>query len=219
MRWAFGLTPILPLLGMFALFGLIGNIPGTVWVLYGQDKYQWNGMLVGLSLAAFGAWHAGSQAFLTGPVIARLGESRTILFGICLDVIAFVLIGFATQGWMVFVIAPFFAMSGIALQSLTTNHVSDDRQGELQGVARECHEPHGHYRSTRGNGGVRIHAHAVDRRRLDTRRCPLPAHDSRIRRRPCASFHGARVSAATYAWAVRWRRAGKGALAPCVSGA
>jgi hypothetical protein len=63
-RWAFGLTPILPLLGMFALFCLIGNIPGTVWVLHGQDKYQW--MMVGLSLAAFGAWHAGSQAFLTG---------------------------------------------------------------------------------------------------------------------------------------------------------
>ncbi|CAN5913423.1 tetracycline efflux MFS transporter Tet(30) [soil metagenome] len=137
MRWAFGLAPILPLLGMFALFGLIGNIPGTVWVLYGQDKYQWNGLMVGLSLASFGAWHAGSQAFLTGPVTARLGEARTIVVGIWSDVIAFVLIAFATQGWMVFVIAPFFAMSGIALpalQSLTTNHVSDDRQGELQGV-------------------------------------------------------------------------------------
>jgi DHA1 family tetracycline resistance protein-like MFS transporter len=137
LRWAFGLTQILPLIGMFALFGLIGNIPGTVWVLYGQDKYQWNGMMVGLSLAAFGAWHAGSQAFLTGPITSWLGEARTIAFGICSDVIAFVLIAAATRGWMVFVIAPFFALSGVALpalQSLMSSQVSEERQGELQGV-------------------------------------------------------------------------------------
>ena len=137
MRWAFSLTQILPLLGMFALFGLIGNIPGTVWVLYTQDKYRWNALMVGLSLASFGAWHAGSQAFLTGPITARLGEARTIVFGICSDVIAFVLVALATRGWMVFAIAPFFALSGVALpalQSLMSTHVSEERQGELQGV-------------------------------------------------------------------------------------
>jgi MFS transporter, DHA1 family, tetracycline resistance protein len=137
MRWAFGLTLILPMLGMFALFGLIGNIPGTVWVLYGQDKFQWNGFMVGLSLASFGAWHAGSQAFLTGPLIARFGEARTIVVGICSDVIAFVLIAVATRGWMAFALGPFFALSGVALpalQSLMSSKVNEERQGELQGV-------------------------------------------------------------------------------------
>ena len=137
MRWAFGLTMILPMLGMFVLFGLIGNIPGTVWVLYGQDKFQWNGMMVGLSLASFGAWHAGSQAFLTGPLTARFGETRTIVLGILSDVVAFVSIALATRGWMVFVLAPFFALSGVAmpaLQALMSREVSEDRQGELQGV-------------------------------------------------------------------------------------
>jgi DHA1 family tetracycline resistance protein-like MFS transporter len=137
MRWAFGLTLILPLLGMFALFGLIGNIPGTVWVLYGQDKFQWNGLMMGLSLASFGAWHAGSQAFLTGPLTARFGEARTIVVGICSDFIAFVLFAVAARGWMVFVLAPLFALSGVALpalQSLMSKQVSEDRQGELQGV-------------------------------------------------------------------------------------
>ena len=136
-RWAFSLTQIVPLVGMFALFGLIGNIPGTVWVLYGQDKYHWSGLMVGLSLASFGAWHAGSQAFLTGPITTRLGEARTIVFGICSDVIAFILVAIATHGWMVFAIAPFFALSGVALpalQSLTSKAVNENRQGELQGV-------------------------------------------------------------------------------------
>jgi hypothetical protein len=81
LRWAFGLTQILPLIGMFALFGLIGNIAGTLWVLYGQDKYQWNGMMVGLSLAAFGAWHAGSQAFLTGRRRSVPSPPRLMLSG------------------------------------------------------------------------------------------------------------------------------------------
>lgn len=137
MRWAFGLTMILPMLGMFTLFGLIGNIPGTVWVLYGQDKFQWNGLMVGLSLASFGAWHAGSQALLTGPLTKHFGETRTIVLGILSDVLAFILIAVATRGWMVFVIAPFFALSGVtlpALQSVMSREVSEDRQGELQGV-------------------------------------------------------------------------------------
>lgn len=45
-------------------------------------------------MASFGAWHAGSQAFLTGPITTRFGETRTIVLGICSDVIAFVAIAF-----------------------------------------------------------------------------------------------------------------------------
>ena len=88
-------------------------------------------------MASFGAWHAGSQAFLTGPITARFGETRTIVLGICSDVIAFVAIAFATRGWMVFVLAPFFALSGVAvpaLQALMSREVSEDRQRMLQAV-------------------------------------------------------------------------------------
>ncbi|MES2177055.1 MAG: Tet(A)/Tet(B)/Tet(C) family tetracycline efflux MFS transporter [Gemmatimonadota bacterium] len=137
MRWAFGLSIILPLLGVFTLFGLIGNIPGTVWVLYGQDKFQWNGLMVGLSLASFGIWHAGSQGLLTGPLIARVGEVRTIIIGICSDVVAFILLALATQGWVAFAISPLFALSGVAipaLQAMMSREVGEARQGELQGV-------------------------------------------------------------------------------------
>ena len=137
MRWAFGLNTLLPLIGLFFICALVGNIPGTVWVLYGQDKFGWDALTVGLSLAVFGLCHAGSQAFLTGPLTARIGELPTLIVGMAFDGLAFVLVGLATQGWMPFALAPLFALGGVgvpALQSLMSRQVSADRQGELQGV-------------------------------------------------------------------------------------
>ena len=61
----------------------------------------------------------------------------TIVIGIVFDGAAFMLIGLATHGWMAFALSPFFALGGVgmpALQSLMANQVSDDKQGELQGV-------------------------------------------------------------------------------------
>ena len=53
------------------------------------------------------------------------------------ELTALVVIGFATQGWILFALAPLFALGGIgmpALQSLTTTQVDADNQGKLQGV-------------------------------------------------------------------------------------
>jgi MFS transporter, DHA1 family, tetracycline resistance protein len=136
-RWALGQKVLVPLMGMALLFGLVGNIPATVWVLYGEDKFHWDGLTVGLSLATFGVCHAGSQALLTGRIKARFGELRTIIIGIVADGSGFVLIGLATHGWVAFALSPLFALGGVgvpALQSLTANEVGEDKQGELQGV-------------------------------------------------------------------------------------
>jgi DHA1 family tetracycline resistance protein-like MFS transporter len=43
----------------------------------------------------------------------------------------------ATKGWMAFALMPLFTVGGIAmpaLQSLLSNHVDDEKQGELQGI-------------------------------------------------------------------------------------
>lgn len=137
MRWALGLKALLPLLTICLIFGLVGNIPGTVWVLYGEDKFHWSSATVGLSLATFGVCHAGSQALLTGPITKRLGEIRTIAVGMIFDGTAFVIIAVATHGWVAFAIAPLFALGGVglpALQSLMSREVGEEKQGELQGV-------------------------------------------------------------------------------------
>ena len=137
MHWALSFAALAPLIAAYFLFGLVGNIPGTIWVLYGHDKFGWDPLLVGLSLAVFGLCHAGSQAFLTGPLTARFGEVKTLVIGMVFDGTAFILIALATQGWMPFALAPLFALGGLgapALQGLMSRQVDGDRQGELQGV-------------------------------------------------------------------------------------
>ncbi len=79
----------------------------------------------------------GAQALLTGPAAARLGERWALVLGMACELTALVILGFATQGWILFALAPLFALGGIgmpALQSLTTRQVDADNQGKLQGV-------------------------------------------------------------------------------------
>lgn len=125
------------LFAVFFIIQLIGQAPASLWVIYGEDRFQWNTATVGLSLAAFGATHAIFQAFVTGPLSSRLGERRTLLFGMAADATGFVLLAFATQGWMVFPILLLLAAGGVgmpALQAMLSNNVSSNKQGALQGT-------------------------------------------------------------------------------------
>jgi DHA1 family tetracycline resistance protein-like MFS transporter len=104
--WAFNFTALLPLIAIFVIMNFVGTMYGTVWAMFSQDMFAWNGLMIGLSLGAFGFFHAGAQALLTGPAAARLGERWALVLGIGMP----------------------------ALQSLTTRQVDADNQGKLQGV-------------------------------------------------------------------------------------
>ena len=137
LAWAFTLKGLLPLIAVFVILNFVGNMYGTVWALYGYDAFQWNGFMVGLSLAGYGIFHAGVQALLPGPATKMFGEKNALLIGMAFECVGLVLIGIATQGWVVFAVLPLFALGGIgvpALQSLTTQQVGEDKQGQLQGV-------------------------------------------------------------------------------------
>jgi len=135
--WALSFTALLPLMAIFVIMNFVGTMYGTVWAVFGQDMFAWNGLMIGLSLGAFGLFHAGAQALLTGPAAARLGERWALIVGMACELTALLVLGFATQGWILFALAPLFALGGIgmpALQSLTTQQVDADNQGKLQGV-------------------------------------------------------------------------------------
>nr|AMP54185.1 TetA [uncultured bacterium] len=137
LKWALTFTALIPLMAIFVIMNFAGTMYGTVWAMFGEDRFQWNGLMIGLSLGAYGVFHAGAQAFLTGPAVARLGERWALIVGMVCELTALVIMGIATQGWIVFAIAPLFALGGIgipALQSLTTQQVGADKQGQLQGV-------------------------------------------------------------------------------------
>ena len=137
--WAVSLPGLLSLIGVFFVFNFGGQMYGTVWALWGQDAFHWNGVMVGLSLGAFGLFHAAAQAFLPGPITKRLGERNTMYLGMACECGSLVVIAFASgaQGWIVFALMPVFSLGGVgmpALQSLATQQADADKQGQLQGV-------------------------------------------------------------------------------------
>ncbi|HTH29018.1 MAG TPA: Tet(A)/Tet(B)/Tet(C) family tetracycline efflux MFS transporter [Sphingobium sp.] len=137
LKWALTFRALIPLMAIFVIMNFVGTMYGTIWAMFGEDSFQWNGLMIGLSLGAFGVFHAGAQAFLTGPAVARLGERWALIVGMACELTALVIVGFATQGWILFALAPLFALGGIgmpALQSVTTQQVDADKQGQLQGV-------------------------------------------------------------------------------------
>lgn len=137
LKWALTFSALIPLMAIFVIMNFIGTMYGTIWALFSEDSFQWSGMMIGLSLGAFGVFHAGAQAFLTGPAVARLGERWALIVGMGCELTALVILGLATQGWVLFALAPLFALGGIgmpALQSYTTTRVGPDKQGQLQGV-------------------------------------------------------------------------------------
>jgi len=137
LRWALTFPALLPLLGTYVILGFIGEIAGTIWVLYGEDRFGWDTVTIGISLAGFGVFHALAQAFLVGPIAERYGARRALIIGIGTDALAYVLIALATQGWMAIALLPLFCLGGIggaAMQSLLTARVGADHQGRLQGV-------------------------------------------------------------------------------------
>ena len=136
-RQSGALRSVAPLFSVFFLIQLIGQVPGALWVIYGEDRFQWDTALVGLSLAAFGAMHALVQAFVTGRLSSWLGERPTLFLGMAADAAGFVLLAFASQGWMVWPLIALLAGGGVgmpALQAMLSRVVGDDQQGALQGL-------------------------------------------------------------------------------------
>ncbi|WDQ98662.1 Tet(A)/Tet(B)/Tet(C) family tetracycline efflux MFS transporter [Devosia sp. J2-20] len=137
LKWALSFAALIPLIAIFVILNFVGSMYGTLWALFAEDSFAWNGMMIGLSLGAYGLFHAGAQAFLTGPAVAWLGERWALIVGMMCEMAALAVLGLATQGWVVFAIMPLFALGGIgmpALQSLITTQVGADKQGQLQGV-------------------------------------------------------------------------------------
>ena len=140
------LGPIKPLIAFRAIWGLIfvivifsfvGEVAGTIWVLYAEDKFHWTGPMIGLSLTCFGVFHAATQGVLVGPLGKWLGPRGSLLLSMACDGGAYVVMALAGQGWMAFAIMPLFALGGTGgpiLQSLLSGHVDDNSQGALMGL-------------------------------------------------------------------------------------
>lgn len=137
LRWAFSMKSLTPIVLVFFLFSAVGEAYGVAWALWGHAAFGWNGLMIGLSLGTFGLFQMLTQAFLPGPAAKLFGERRAVLIGIACACVALAVLAFANQTWMVFAVMPLFALAGIGvptLQSLASRQVTDDLQGQFQGV-------------------------------------------------------------------------------------
>lgn len=126
-----------PLLWVFFLLQLVGQIPAALWVIFTEDRFHWDTTYVGLSLAAFGLLHALFQWLGTGRLIATIGAGYTIIIGMAADGLGMATLALATEGWMVVPILVLLAFGGIAmpaLQSALSDRTSQNKQGALQGT-------------------------------------------------------------------------------------
>jgi DHA1 family tetracycline resistance protein-like MFS transporter len=107
----------------------------TVFVLYVIYRYAWNPRMIGISLALVGVTSMVAYASV-GPIVARLGERRTLLTGLACAALGFALFGWSSP--VVFLLAipinAYWSLAGSTSQSLMTQHVSPSEQGELQGA-------------------------------------------------------------------------------------
>ena len=125
------------LLLMFFVHQVAFFVYPSTWAYYTQEKFAWTAWDVGISLTCFGIGMAVVQGGLIRVIVPRLGDWNTMLFGMSVAVLSYVLYGAAWQGWMIYALIPITSLAMInnpALQSVMSRWVNDDAQGELQGV-------------------------------------------------------------------------------------
>jgi DHA1 family tetracycline resistance protein-like MFS transporter len=113
------------------------EVYATVFVLYVTYRYHWGQRTIGFSLAVVGIASMIVSAGIVGPVVARLGERRSLYLGLLLGAVGFALFGLASVGWLFMIAIPInclWALSGPPSQSMMTQRVSPSEQGELQGA-------------------------------------------------------------------------------------
>lgn len=128
---------LLGLVTCYFIAVLAHQVYPSIWVLYTTYRYSWTELQTGLSLAAVGFMAGMVQGGLTKRVVGKLGERKTVQHGFMLSVFLYAAYGLAAQPWMIYVCIVIGSLSGLvtpAVQSLMTQSVPANEQGELQGA-------------------------------------------------------------------------------------
>jgi len=126
-------------LGLFVSLALVyisAHAVQSNWSYYTIEKFQWTPRLIGISLGVVGLVFAIVQGGLIRLIIPKLGQQRSVYFGLALYALGFLLYAFATEGWMMYAFTVVYCFGGIAgpaLQGIMSGVLPPNEQGELQG--------------------------------------------------------------------------------------
>ncbi len=121
----------------FFLIYIAGYAVQSTWTFFTMYEFSWDEAMVGYSLAVVGIVVAVVQGGLIRVVVKKLGETKTIIVGMCFWTLGLLLFSIASKPWMMFAFIVPYCLGGVAgptLQSIISNFVPDNMQGQLQGT-------------------------------------------------------------------------------------
>ena len=128
---------ILGLIAALIFVYIAGHAVQTNWTFFTMYKFNWSEKMVGISLGVAGFMAAFVQGYLIRFIQPKLGNERSIFYGLLLYALGMILFAFATESWMMFAFLIPYGLGGIAgpaLQSVISSQVPKNQQGELQGA-------------------------------------------------------------------------------------
>lgn len=128
---------VLGCLATIFLMQLAAQSQLSTWGYFLIARLGWSPLDIGLSVAAYGIAIAVAQGLVTGHAIARFGERRSALVGLIFGLPSYLILAFASAGWMIYLAIVVGAATGIAfpaMQGMMTARIEENSQGELQGA-------------------------------------------------------------------------------------
>ncbi|MEQ9091248.1 MAG: TCR/Tet family MFS transporter [Balneola sp.] len=126
--------------GLVIIFGLIylsGHATQSTWTYFTMLQFGWDEAMVGISLGVVGVSVFVVQGGLTRIIIPKIGEVKSVYFGLVMYFLGFLGFAFAPSGLILMLMIAPFCLGGLAtpsIQGIISNKVPDDQQGELQGA-------------------------------------------------------------------------------------
>ena len=124
-------------LATIQFIGYLAHEVFNVWALYAIYRYAWSAGSIGTSLALAGICTAVISAGLVRPIVARIGERRTLYLGQFFGGLGVLMAGLARSGAVYLGSIPIISIWNIsspAANGMMTHRVSESEQGELQGA-------------------------------------------------------------------------------------
>lgn len=135
-RYLFSNTKLWPLMLIFFLLHMAGQVMPSTWTFFCIETVHWNAQWIGYSLGFVGVLISIVQGGLIGFFKRRVGARASVFIGLLGYLSGMLLYSFARESWMLFVFMLPYAMGGLAipnLQSLMSGTMPENEQGMLQG--------------------------------------------------------------------------------------
>ena len=119
----------------------------STWSFYTKYEFDWSNAEVGYSLAFVGVLSALVQGVLIRWLIPKIGQKRSVYFGMMFYTVGLIFFGYAFEGWMMYPAMVVYCLGGIAGPCASRHYVQSSRVKRPRRTAGRLvqhDERHGH---------------------------------------------------------------------------